>query len=121
MMKFTLAQDLLPFNFFDEVGFSYKDVAINSIKRKFNWLTKSECKDIFEKYEDDFTETLYELLDSNSLNDSGIGDNEVDEATGTWGYSDYEVVDTNKVKIGLEKDVSLLIEEVLKEIDLKMK
>ena len=119
MIKFTLAQDILPFNFFDEVGFSYKDAAIDLIRRKFTWLNKSECEAVFEKYEDDFTEPLYELRDSNSLNDSWIGDNEVDEATGTWGYSDYEVVDIDKVKIELEKDVSLLIEEVLKGIDLK--
>ena len=119
MKKFTLAQDLLPFNFFDEVNFAYKNILINIIKRKFAGYSKSECINIFEKYEDDFTEILYELRDSNSLNDSWIRDFEVDEATGTWGYSDYEVVDINKVKIGLEKDVSQLIEKVLKEIDLK--
>ncbi len=119
MMKFTLAQDRLPFNFFDEVGFSYQDVAIDSIKRKFTWLNKSECEGIFGKYEDDFTEILYELRDSNSLNDNWVGDDEVDEATGTWCYSDYEVVDIKRVRIELEKEVRGLMEEVLKEIDLK--
>lgn len=119
MKKFTLAQDILPFNFFNEVGFSYEDAVINSIKRKFPLLTEAECKDIFEKYQDDFTEPLYELRDSNSLNNCWIGDNEVDEATGTWGYSDYEVVDIKKVRIELEKEVRVLMEEVFKEMDLK--
>ena len=119
MLKFTLARDGLPFNFFDEVGFSYQDVAIDSIRRKFILLTKSECEGVFEKYEDDFTEPLYELRDSYSLNYCWIGDNEVDEATGTWGYSDYEVVDIKNVRLELEKEVRVLIEGVLKEIDLK--
>jgi len=119
MIKFTLAHDILPFNFFEEVDFSYQDVAIDSIKRKFTWLTKSECEGIFEKYEDNFTEILYELRDSDTLNDCWIGDDEVDEATGTWGYSDYEVVDIKKVRTELEKEVKVLMEEVLKEIDLK--
>lgn len=118
--KFSLSQDNMPFNFFDEVDFAYEPIVLDSIKGKYAWLDKSECKAVFEKYEDYFTESLYELRDANSINDSWIGDYEVDESTGTWGYSNFEVVDIKKVRKELEKEVKELVEELLIKFDLKL-
>lgn len=119
MKKFTLSQEDLPFNFFDEVVFSYEDVAMDLIQQKFTELTESECESIFEKYVDDFTQILYELRDSDCINDYWVGDSEVDEATGTWGYSEYEVGNMKQVRADLDKEVRVLMKEVLEGIDLQ--
>ena len=118
-MKISLSQDLLPFNFFYQVDFSYRNAAIACIKRKYTKLNTSECSDIFERYQDDFTEKIYELRDSAVLNSYWIGDHEIDEATGTWGYSNYEIIDVKIVRKELEIEVREFMEEVLREIDLK--
>lgn len=119
MKKFTLSQEDLPFNFFDEVVFSYEDVAMDLIQQKFTELTESECESIFEKYVDDFTQILYELRDSDCINDYWVGDSEVDEATGTWGYSEYEVGNMKQMRSDLDKEVRVLMKEVLEGIDLQ--
>ena len=120
-MKISLSKDLLPFNFFDQVDFSYQNTIIARIKKKYTQLNTSECIEIFERYQDDFTEKIYELRDSVVLNNYWIGDHEIDEATGTWGYSNYEIMDVKIVRKELENEVGELMEEVLKEIDIKDK
>jgi len=118
-MKKKLSKELLPFNFFEAIDCPYQEIAFDSIKRKFTWLNTSGANDIFEKHQDDFTEKLYELRDSIALNDCWIRDHEIDESTGTWGYSDYEVVDVEKTRKELENELRELFEGVLKEIDIK--
>ena len=118
-MNFTLAENELPFNFFDEVGFSYYNIIIDCIKRKFTLLTESECDTFFENHEDDFTELLYELRDSDPISGNQIGESEVDESTGTFGYFDYEISDVKNVRLELENEVRLLVKGLLTELELK--
>jgi hypothetical protein len=46
------------------------------------------------------------------------GDDEIDESSGTWGYSIYEVGDVKQARIKLKKAVKVLLEEVVNEIDM---
>jgi hypothetical protein len=118
MKKYTLDKDSLPFNFFDEVDFSFKDEAIDFLKTKHSHLSDSECENVFEENEDFISEIMYELIDSDALNDYWIGDDEIDESSGTWGYSIYEVGDVKQARIKLKKAVKVLLEEVVNEIDM---
>ena len=54
MKEFTLAEDSLPFNFFEEIGFSFQEIVIECIKNKFTTFSHSECENIFEENYDLF-------------------------------------------------------------------
>ena len=118
MKKFTLAEDSLPFGYFDVIGFSFRESSIKCIKRKFTNLSHSECETVFEDNYDLFSEKMYELRDSDAINDYCIGEEEIDESSGTWGYFQYEVDDIKKVLIKLEDEVEILLDEVLSDIEL---
>jgi len=45
-----------------------------------------------------------------------VGDYEVDESSGTWGYSEYEIDDVKKARNKVEKDTKILFQELAGEI-----
>lgn len=49
MLEFTLAQDSLPFNYFDELSVSYEETAIDCIQNRFKQLSRIECEKLFNK------------------------------------------------------------------------
>ena len=118
MIKFTLAEDSLPFDYFDELDFSFQELAIKCIKRKFTTLSDSECEALFEENYDLFSEKMYELRDSDAINDYCIGEEEIDESSGTWGYLQYEIDDKKKALMKLEKELEILLDEVI--VDIKL-
>jgi hypothetical protein len=118
MEEFTLAEDSLPFDFFEEIGFSYQEIAIECIKNKFNTLTEADCEIIFENNYDDFSEKMYELRTSAAIFDYCVSEEEIDEGSGTWGYFHFEIDDVNIVKLKLEKEVRDLVEEVVNNLEL---
>jgi hypothetical protein len=113
MIEFTLSEESLPFDFFDEIGFSIKDLAIEGIKRKYSALPYAKCEIIFEKNYDLFFEKFYELRDSEAISDYCMGVEEIDESTGTWGYLHFEVDNIINARMKLEKESKILLEEVL--------
>lgn len=118
MKVFTLAEDSLPFDFFDEIGFSYQEIAIECIKNKFNTLSHSECENIFDDNFDLFSEKMYELRNSEAISDYCVGEEEIDESSGTWGYFRYEIDDINKAKLKLDEEVKDLLEEVVNDLEI---
>ena len=116
MKEFTLAEDSLPFDFFEEIGFSFHEIAIECIKNKFTTLSLSECENIFEENYDLFSEKMYELRDSESISEYCVGEEEIDESSGTWGYFHYEIDDLNEAKLKLEKEAKNLLEEVVNDL-----
>ena len=113
MKKFTLAENSLPFDYFDEIGFSFKELAIEAIKIKFTTLSYTECEIIFEDNYDLISDKMYELRDSEAISDYCIGEEEIDESSGTWGYYHYEIDDLKKAIIKLEAKSKLLLEGLL--------
>ncbi len=118
MKEFALAEDSLPFDFFEEIGFSFQELAIECIKTKFTTLSHSECEIIFEDNYDLFSEKMYKLLDSDAINDYCIGEEEIDESSGTWGYSHYEIDDIKKARMKLEEEAKILLEEVVNDLEI---
>ena len=119
MIEFSLAEDSMPFNFFKEIGFSFEELAIDCIKTKFDTLSHSECEIIFEDNYDLFSEKIYELRDSDTINDYCIGEEEIDESSGTWGYFHYEVDDVKKARLKLQEEAKLLLEEVVNDFEIE--
>jgi len=118
MKEFTIAEDSLPFDFFEEIGFSFQELAIECIKNKFTTLSNSECEILFEANYDLFSEKMYELRDSDAINDYCIGEEEIDESSGTWGYFHYEVEDIKKALMKIEEEAKILLEEVVNELEI---
>jgi hypothetical protein len=118
MKEFTLDEDSMPFNYFDEVGFSFEDLAIKCIKKKHKYLSHSECENIFESNYDLFSEKMYELRHSDAINDYCIGEEEIDESSGTWGYFHYKIDDIEKVKNKLEAEALILLQEIVSDIEI---
>ena len=118
MLKFTLAEDSLPFNYFEELDFSFENMAIICINKKFPQLSYEESERVFEENSDLFSDKMYELKDSQAINDYCVGEEEVDESSGTWGYYHFEIDDVEKAKSKLEQEVIDLLEEVVVEIEL---
>jgi hypothetical protein len=118
MLKFTLAEDSLPFSYFEELDFSFEDLAIMCINKKFPQLSYEECENVFEENSDLFTDEMYELKDSDVINDYCVGEEEVDEGSGTWGYYHFEIDDIDKVKSELEVEVLRLFDEIVENLDL---
>jgi len=121
MKKFTLDKHLLPFNFFDEIDFSYKKLAINCIRQKFNHLSESEIENVFIENDDNFQNILFELYNLSELDYLEyywVGDYEIDEASGTWAYSEFEVDDVKKARKKVEKETKILFKELVDEIEI---
>lgn len=118
MKEFTIPEDSLPFVFFEELGFSYQEIAMECIKNKFATLSHSECENIFEDNYDLFSEKMYELRNSEAISDYCVGEEEIDESSGTWGYFHYEIDDIKKAKLKLEKEVKDLLEEVVNDLEI---
>lgn len=116
MLKFALAEDSLPFNYFEELDFSFENVAIKCINKKFPQLSYEESESVFEENSDLFSDKMYELKDSHAINDYCVGEEEIDESSGTWGYFHFEIDDVEKAKNKLEQEVIDLLEEVISEI-----
>lgn len=116
MKEFTLSEDSLPLSFFDEIGFSFQEIAVECIKRKFTTLSHSECDVIFEKNYDLFSEKISELRDSENIMDYRIGEIEINERKGTWGYFLYKVDDVTNVRIELEQEAKLLFDKIVNDI-----
>lgn len=117
MNEFTVAQDSLPFDFFEEIGFSFEELAIQCINAKFITLSHSECEIIYENNFDVLSDKIYELKDSDAINDNCIGEEEVDESSGTWGYFHYRVDDIEKTRMKLEEEAKELLEELVNDLE----
>jgi hypothetical protein len=118
MTKFTLAEDSLPFNYFEELDFSFENLAVMCINKKFPQLSQEECENAFEENSDLFSDKMYELKDSHAINDYCVGEEEIDESSGTWGYFHFEIDDVEKAKNKLEHEVMELLEEVIVELSI---
>jgi hypothetical protein len=117
MIEFTLDEDSMPFNFFEEVDFSFDSIAIKCLNKKYPHLSESECEKIFDSHYDLFSEKMFELKDSEAILDYCIGEEEIDESSGTYGYFHFAIDDIDKVKIQLEREAQLLIEEIIESIE----
>lgn len=118
MLEFTLAQDSLPFNYFDELSVSYEETAIDCIQNRFKQLSRIECEKLFNKNIHSFEDILFELNYSDAINDYCTTTFEVDEASGTWGYSNFRISDVKQAKIELEVAARELIEEFVLELSI---
>ena len=113
MTKFTIPETELPFAFFDEIGVSYIDIALGCLRDKFVDSTPIPLTEILEKYDDLITQKLFKLKNSTVLNDYFVREIEADDSSGTWGYSEFEILDLEKVKFDVSEKIKLLINEVL--------
>ena len=118
MIQFTISEDSFPYSFFEEINFSFENIAIGCIKRKFQKLSQSELKKIYDDHDCDFDEILNnKLKESHTIKSCWIDDAEVDEGSGTWGYSTYEIENVKDVKLKLEQEVTILIQKVIDKIN----
>ena len=116
MHEFTIAEDSLPFDFFEEIEFDFQDVALECIKNRFPDLSSAECEQIFEDHYDLFSDKMFEMRDSSAIYDYHIGEDEVDEGSGTWGYILFEVDDIDKARVNVAAEAKGLLEEVVKDL-----
>jgi hypothetical protein len=121
MKEFTLAEDSLPFNFFEEIELSFQEIAVECIKEGLITLSHSECESIFEVNYDLFSEKMYDARISEAISDYCVGEEEIDESTGAWGYFHYEIEDGNKAKLELGMNVKILFDEVVDDLKKRFK
>jgi len=117
-MNFTLSEDSLPFSFFDEVQFSYEQSVIESIQEKYSDLTIEECTEVYNSNYDIIDEVVFQMSSESSILGYQVGESEVDESTGTWGYFEYEISDFNLIKTELDTDLKSLMRDFLKDKNL---
>lgn len=60
---------------------------------------------------------MYELQDSDVINDNCIGEEGIDEILSTWGYLQYRVDDVKKTRIKLEEGAKAILEEVVNNVE----
>jgi hypothetical protein len=113
MISFTVAETELPFSFFEEIEVSYEDIALNCIKDKYLEYTASQIELLYEKHISLIEERLFDLKNSDIINDYCVGQIEVDEATGTWGYLEFEILDLSKAQSEVIAIITSTINEVL--------
>jgi hypothetical protein len=117
MIQFTISEDSFPYSFFEEINFSFENIAIGCIKKKFPKLSQSELKKNYDDHDSDFDDILKtELKESHTIMNCWIDDTEVDEGSGSWGYSTYEIENVGDVKLKLEEEVTILIQTVVEKI-----
>ena len=115
-MKITLAADQRPFNFFEAIDLNYYEVIIKHIQKNKS-LSYSRSVEFFEKHNTDLIDQLYELRDNQIISDCWQEDREVDESSGTFGYSVYVIENIDEIKNKLEQEIMSLLNEVLKDFD----
>ena len=113
MKRFTLDEASMPFNYFEEVGFIFDEIAIQAIQQKFPSMSRTECQKLFDDNYDLFSEGICELRDSAAINDYCIGDGEADEISGTWGYLHFEVDDLDRVNTQLAAESLALFNKTI--------
>lgn len=117
MIQFTISEDSFPYSFFEEINFSFKNIAIGCIKKKFPKLSQSEIEKIYDDHDCDFDDILTnELKESHTIMNCWIDDTEADEGSGTWGYSTYEIENVEDVRFKLEEELAILIQKVIDKI-----
>jgi hypothetical protein len=117
MKEFTIEEDFLPLGFFYEIECAIDAIAIDCLKRKFPNLTEAEYKLMYEENYDLFEQSLFAIRDSSAIHDYCVGTEEIDEATGTWGYYHFEVGDLDKARADLAKEAALIFDEAVNELD----
>lgn len=115
-MKITLAQDQLPFNFFEAIDLNYHEVIIKHIQKNKS-LSYSSSVEFFEKHNTDLIDQLSELRYDQVISDCWEEDREVDESSGTFGYSVFVIDNIDEIKKVLEQEIKSLLNEVLKDFD----
>ena len=114
-MKITVSIEGLPFSFFEAIDFDFYEVIVNHIKKNKS-LSYSSSVQFFEKHNSVLLDQLYEVIDHQVISDCWEQDREVDESTGTFGYSVYVIKNINEIKNKLEKEIITLLNEALKHI-----
>jgi hypothetical protein len=112
MFRFTLDEASMPFNYFEEVGFSFDEIAVQAIQNKFTTLSESECQKIYEDNYDLFSEMCIELIYSKAITDYCIGEEDVDESSGTWGFLHFEIDSLERANELLKRDTEMLFEKI---------
>jgi hypothetical protein len=116
MEKIIVPKDEMPFSLLEEIGISWSSIAFECIQKKFTELSILECEKILDDNYDKISDVLYDLRDSDFINDNCIGEEEIDESSGTWGYLHFEFNDVKKTKSILEDETRDLLEIVINEI-----
>ena len=118
MKTFTIGEDSLVWDYFDEIDFNYTGFVIDYLKKKFPKLGDNEAEELYEANSDLFTELEYEIKTSAAIQDYCIGEEEIDEASGTWGYFTFEIKDVEEAVEKLEKELDGLFEGVIDKVKL---
>jgi hypothetical protein len=116
MKEIYVPADELPYSFFDALEISWAKIACSMIKIRFPNLGEEECELFLEKNYELLRDGLWELRNSDSINDYWIGEYEIDGGMGTWGWAMFEIEDTHKAKMNCEKEIEAMINSLLNNI-----
>ena len=118
MKTFTIGEDLFIWNYFSKIEFKFDSFVIGYIKLHFPQLTEEECEKVYEKNYDLFTDFEYEIKNSDEIQWYCVGENEVDEASGTWGYYTFRIEDLEEARTKLKDLLEGLFEDVIDKVKL---
>lgn len=118
-LEFTLSEDELPFNYFDEIDFCYQSVVIECIIEKYPNLNEEQAQEICEQNIDAINDEITELRNGDLMGYS-YEEEEVDEGSGTWGYFHFDVTDVVVARREMTEETRGLMRSFLKKAKLKM-
>lgn len=112
-IEFTLAEYELPWNFFNEVDFSYEGTFHDRLKEHLADYSDSQIEALMDEHTDEIHDLACEL--NMDLNQFSCGEvEEIDESTGTWGYISYSLRNYEEAREELTKLTNVLVDEFLK-------
>lgn len=118
MKTFTIGEDCFVWNYFDEIEFSYPEFVQEYLKKQFPKMSEDDIEELYEKNCDLFNDLEYEIKTSDALQDYCIGEEEIDEASGTWGYYTFEIKDLEEARTKLKDLLEGLFEDVIDQVKL---
>lgn len=115
MRDLYIPTDELPFAFFKALDISWESIAGKMIQSYYPDLTDEEYGLILDHHNVVLYNLIYELKDSDTIQDYWLDDEEVDGTMGTWGFSKFEIDDPTLVKINCEKEIESLVRSLLQQ------
>src|SRR5688572_9721479 len=119
MKKFTLCEEALIWDFFDELDISYLAIFQEELQKIIPKLTEEEADTILEELSDDVHNALTDSDLVGEIKSWAVEEFEVEEASGLWGYYTFEIDEESEeissIKHMTKEAAVVIIDQMMKE------
>jgi len=116
MLQFTLDDEDLIWGFFEELNISPQDLFLEVIHENLK-IAISKENEFWEQFDDELQDFIGECGIRNFIEAEGTEEYEEDESTGTWGYFEFEIIDEDRTKDSIEKELKNELAKLVKKLN----